>query len=243
MRSFHNRFHAGQVLARRLIQYRGLDNLLVLALPRGGVPVGFEVARRLLAPLDLYLVRKLGMPGYWELAMGALAMGGVRVVNQEVVDAFQIPASIIDGVAEIEQVELDRQQRVLRGSRPLPTIADHKVILVDDGLATGSTMRAAVRSVRQYGPERIIVAVPVGVAEACAELHKEADDVICARTPHDFVSVSSHYRDFTAPSDNLVQRLLQEAACGKSNNLAIPGSEMPFPTTNQWEAHHGDISC
>ena len=118
MRSFHNRFHAGQVLARRLIQYRGLDNLLVLALPRGGVPVGFEVARRLLAPLDLYLVRKLGMPGYWELAMGALAMGGVRVLNQEVVDAFQIPASIIDGVAEIEQVELDRQQRVLRGDRP-----------------------------------------------------------------------------------------------------------------------------
>jgi putative phosphoribosyl transferase len=205
---FRDRAEAGELLAAKLTAYRDRDDVVVLALPRGGVPVAREVARALGVPFDVYVVRKLGVPGHEELAMGAIASGGVRQVNRDVVDALGIPASVIDAVAAREQVELERREQEYRGDRGPLALTNKTVILVDDGLATGSTMRAAVMAVRQQQPARVIVAVPVGAASTCADLATEADDVVCVRTPDPFVAVGLWYRDFTPTTDHEVRTLL-----------------------------------
>jgi predicted phosphoribosyltransferase len=212
MMRFRDRFEAGRVLAEHLRKYANRPDVLVLALPRGGVPVAYEVARALNAPLDVFLVRKLGVPGHEELAMGALASGGVRVLNDEVVNVLRIPEEVIDEVAAEEQQELERRERAYRGDRPPPDVRGRIVILVDDGLATGSTMRAAVAALRQQGPARIVVAVPVGAAETCAELQYEADEAVCAQAPEPFYAVGLWYEDFAQTSDEEVHDLLQRAA-------------------------------
>src|SRR5262245_29108103 len=183
---FYDRREAGQRLAEKLARYAGWPDLLVLALPRGGVPVAFEVARALGAPLDVFLVRKLGVPGREELAMGAIASGGVRVLNDDVVRGLGIPDEVIDMVAAEELQELERRERAYRDGRPAPDVRGRTVILVDDGLATGSTMRAAVAALHQRGPARVVVAVPVGSPETCAEFAAVADETVCARTPEPF---------------------------------------------------------
>ena len=180
----------------------------MLALPRGGVPVGYEVARSLRVAFDVFVVRKLGLPGHEELAMGAIASGGVRLVNHDVVDSLGVPQNVIDQVAKREHVELERRERLYRGTRPLIPLTNMTVVLVDDGLATGSTMRAAVIAVRQQQPARLIVAVPVGASSTCQELADEADEVICLRSPDPFVAVGLWYRDFTPTSDDEVRTLL-----------------------------------
>jgi predicted phosphoribosyltransferase len=212
MMRFRDRFDAGRVLAEHLRRYANRPDVLVLALPRGGVPVGFEVARALNASLDVFLVRKLGVPGHEELAMGAIASGGVRVLNDEVVRVLRIPEEVIDEVAAEEQRELGRREREYRGDRPPPDVRGRVVTLVDDGLATGSTMRAAVAALRQRGPARIVVAVPVGAAETCAELQDEADEVVCAQAPEPFYAVGLWYEDFAQTTDEEVHDLLQRAA-------------------------------
>ena len=205
---FRDRVEAGELLAQRLAHYRDRDDVVVLALPRGGVPVAHEVARALGVPLDVYVVRKLGVPGHEELAMGAIASGGVRLVNEDVVNALGIPATVIDAVARDEQIELERREQLYRGHRPPIGLTNKAVILVDDGLATGSTMRAAVMAARRQHPARVIVAVPVSAPSTCADLAREADEVVCVRTPDPFVAVGMWYRDFTPTSDEEVRRLL-----------------------------------
>ena len=205
---FRDRVEAGELLAAKLSQYRDQDDVVVLALPRGGVPVASEVARVLGVPFDVYVVRKLGVPGHEELAMGAIATGGVRQVNREVVDALGIPGNVINAVAERELLELERREQAYRGNRAPTPLTNKTVILVDDGLATGSTMRAAVMAARQQHPARVIVAVPVGAASTCADLATEADSVVCVRTPDPFVAVGLWYRDFTPTSDHEVRALL-----------------------------------
>jgi len=205
---FRDRVEAGEFLAERLAEYRDRDDVVVLALPRGGVPVAREVSRALGVPFDVYVVRKLGVPGHEELAMGAIATGGVRQVNRDVVDALGIPPNVIDAVAAHEQRELERREREYRGNRGPLSLTNRTVILVDDGLATGSTMRAAVIAVRQQQPARVIVAVPVGAASTCADLATEADDVVCVRMPDPFVAVGLWYRDFTPTTDLEVRTLL-----------------------------------
>jgi putative phosphoribosyl transferase len=206
---FRDRFHAGRRLAAALAPYAGRPNLLVLALPRGGVPVGYQVARALNAPLDIMLVRKLGVPGHEELAMGAIASGGVRVLSDEIVSAFGIPNRVIDAVAAEEAEELARRERAYRDGRPPPEIKGRAVILVDDGLATGSTMRAAAAALRAQHPERLIVAVPVAPPETCASLRSEVDDVVCALVPEPFFAVGNWYDDFSQTSDAEVRELLR----------------------------------
>jgi putative phosphoribosyl transferase len=213
---FRDRTEAGQLLARHLEEYAGREDALVLALPRGGVPVGFEIARRLGIPLDVFLVRKLGVPWHPELAMGAIASGGVRVLNEDVVEAYGIPSHIIDAVTELESLELDRRAREYRGDRPFPKLDGRVVILVDDGLATGSTMRAAVRAVRGQRPAEIVIAVPVAAPETCEELRAEADRVECLRTPQPFSAVGLWYQDFGQTTDEEVRALLAEAAAEHS---------------------------
>jgi putative phosphoribosyl transferase len=208
---FRDRIEAGEALAEGLSAYRDRADVVVLALPRGGVPVAREVARALGVPFDVFVVRKLGVPGHEELAMGAIATGGVRQLNTDVIDALGIPATVIDEVAAREQIELDRRERDYRGRRPPRPLLNQTVILVDDGLATGSTMRAAVIAVRQQQPARVIVAVPVGAPSTCAELSSEADQVVCVRTPDPFVAVGLWYRDFTPTTDGEVRALLEEA--------------------------------
>lgn len=208
---FRDRIEAGEALGASLSAYRDRDDVVVLALPRGGVPVAREVARALGVPFDVFVVRKLGVPGHEELAMGAIATGGVRQLNRDVVDALGIPANVIDEVAAREQIELDRRERDYRGSRPPRSLVGKSVILVDDGLATGSTMRAAAIAVRQQQPARIIVAVPVGAPSTCAELATVADHVVCVRTPNPFVAVGLWYRDFTPTTDDDVRRLLEQS--------------------------------
>jgi predicted phosphoribosyltransferase len=205
---FSSRAEAGVLLAGRFADLANRHDVIVLGLPRGGVPVGYEVARSLHVPLDVFVVRKLGVPGHEELAMGALASGGVRLLNREVVEALGIPDHVIDRVARREQVELDRRERLYRGTRLAATLTNKTVILVDDGLATGSTMRAAVMAIRQQAPARIIVAVPVGAASTCADLGDVADAVVCLRSPEPFVAVGLWYRDFTPTSDAEVRELL-----------------------------------
>ena len=206
--AFRDRVEAGQLLAEHLTAYAGRDDVAVLALPRGGVPVAHEIARVLQVPFDVFVVRKLGVPGHEELAMGAIASGGARVINHDVVNALGIPMHLIDAVAQTEQVELDRRERLYRGTRSPVHLVNRTVILVDDGLATGSTMRAAVMAARQQEPARVVVAVPVGAAATCADLSREADDVVCLRTPEPFVAVGLWYRDFTPTSDDEVRALL-----------------------------------
>lgn len=205
---YADRRAAGRELARQLQQYGGRDDVLVLALPRGGVPVAFEVAAALDAPLDVFLVRKLGTPGHRELAMGAIASGGVMVLNDDVVGTLGIGADQIEAVAEEERGELARREQAYRGGRPLPSLRDRIVILVDDGLATGSTMKAAVQAVRQQQPARVVVAVPVGAPETCRELGAVADEVTCARMPTPFSAVGQWYRDFSQTTDDEVRQLL-----------------------------------
>ena len=209
---FRNRAEAGRLLAAKLAAYAGRPDVLVLALPRGGVPVAYEVARALDAPLDVFLVRKMGVPGHEELAMGAIATGGVRVVNDSVVRALGLPDHVIESVAALEQRELERRERDYRGGRPAPDVRGRTVILVDDGLATGSTMRAAIAALRQRGAARIVVAVPVGAPDTCAEFQDEADEAVCARTPEPFYAVGMWYDDFSQTSDEEVRDLLRGAA-------------------------------
>jgi predicted phosphoribosyltransferase len=208
---FRDRSEAGQALARHLAEYADREDVLVLALPRGGVPVGYEVARALHAPLDVFLVRKLGVPGHEELAMGAIASGGVRVLNEALVEYLGIPDRVIDEVAADEQAELERRLHSYRGGQPPLDVRGRVVILVDDGLATGSTMRAAVKALRRQNPERIIVAVPVGARDTCAGLREEADDVVCVQTPDLLKAVGIWYADFSQTSDEEVRTLLARA--------------------------------
>ncbi len=209
---FRDRAEAGQVLAAQLQAYANRPEVLVLALPRGGVPVAFEVAKALHAPLDVFLVRKLGLPGHEELAMGAIASGGVRVLNDDVVRVLQVPEDVIDAVASAEQQELERREQIYRGERPAPDVRGQTVILVDDGLATGSTMRAAVAALRRLGPSQIVVAVPIAAAQTCEELRAEVDNIVCARTPDPFYAVGLWYEDFAQTTDEEVHELLQRAA-------------------------------
>jgi len=208
---FRDRAEAGRRLAAELSAYAHRPDVRVLALPRGGVPVGFEVARALRAPLDVFLVRKLGVPGHEELAMGAIASGGIVVLNEDVVEQFGVSAAEIEMVAEAERRELARRERRYRGDRPRPELAGTSVILVDDGLATGATMRAAVTALKQEGPEHVVVAVPVAAPETCDALRDEVDDVVCAVTPEPFHAVGLWYADFSQTTDEEVHDLLERA--------------------------------
>ena len=207
-RAFEDRREAGRALAARLRSYAGRSDVVVLALPRGGVPVAFPVAEALDAPLDLFLVRKLGTPGHRELAMGAIASGGVRVVNDEVVRWYGISPAAIDEVAREEEQELRRREAAYREGQDAVALTGQVVILIDDGLATGSTMTAAVQAVRQFAPARVIVAVPVGARDTCAALAAIADEVVCVRTPEPFSAVGQWYSDFNQTSDDEVRQLL-----------------------------------
>jgi len=208
---FQNRRDAGMQLAAKLTAYADDPMVMVLGLPRGGVPVAYEVARALHAPLDVFVVRKLGVPGHRELAMGAIASGGVRVLNTDVIQALGIAPMTIEAVAAAELRELERQQRLYRGNTPFPSLDGYIVIVVDDGLATGSTMLAAVRALRQMNPARIVVAVPVGAGETCQRLQAKADDVVCLLTPPLFQAVSLWYAEFSQTSDDEVRTLLEAA--------------------------------
>lgn len=218
--AFSDRREAGRELAAQLQQYARRDDVIVLALPRGGVPVAFEVARALGAALDVFLVRKLGTPGHRELAMGAIASGGVRVINDDVVRYLGIPQAAIDAAAREEQAELERREAAYRHGRSLPSLENRVVILVDDGLATGSTMRAAVQAVKQQRPARVIVAVPVGARETCHDLGVLADEVLCARMPFPFSAVGQWYRNFDQTSDDEVRALLDEHARARERHPA-----------------------
>jgi putative phosphoribosyl transferase len=209
---FLNRRDAGLQLAPKLGAYAGDSSVLVLGLPRGGVPVAYEVARALHAPLDVFVVRKLGVPGHRELAMGAIASGGLRVLNLDVVKTFEISPAALESVAEKESLEMERQQRTYRGNAPPPGLSGRTIIVVDDGLATGSTMRAAIGALRQSNPARIIVAVPVAASETIRRLQEEADSVVCLSAPPDFHAVSAWYQDFSQTSDEEVHNLLKSAS-------------------------------
>lgn len=209
--AFADRRDAGRVLASHLAQYAARDDVIVLALPRGGVPVAYEVASALAVPMDVFLVRKLGTPGHRELAMGAIASGGVRVLNQDVVQWYGISDAAIERVAREEQDELQRREREYRDNRPPPDLANRIVILVDDGLATGSTMRAAAQAVRAQGPTRVVVAVPVGARHTCEELSGVADEVICATMPEPFSAVGQWYLNFEQTEDAEVRELLRQS--------------------------------
>ena len=220
-RRFRDRADAGRVLAGLLAGYRGRTDVVVLALPRGGVPVAAEVAAGLRAPLDVLVVRKLGVPGHEELAMGAIAEGGVRVLYDRVVSTLGIDAAGIDRVTAQEEAELARRAAAYRGERALGQVAGKVVVVVDDGLATGSTMRAAVASLRTLGPARIVVAVPVGASPTCEDLGREADEVVCARTPAGFGAVGQWYDDFTPPADADIRRLLGNGATRTARPLGL----------------------
>jgi len=209
---FANRTEAGELLATKLAAYANRPDVLVLALPRGGVPVAFAVAKALHAPLDVFLVRKLGVPGHEELAMGAIATSGVRVLNDEVVQYLRIPDEVLNAVAARELQEIRRRERLYRDDRPAPEVYGRTVILVDDGLATGSTMRAVVAALRQQQPARIIVAVPIAALETCEELRAEVDEIVCAVTPEPFYAVGLWYKDFSQTTDREVRELLARAA-------------------------------
>lgn len=208
---FKDRADAGRRLCSRLSQFAGRDGVLVLALPRGGVPVGFEVARTLMSPLDVLVVRKLGVPGQEELAMGAIASGGIRVINSDIVHALDISVQQVEERVAHEQQELQRREHLYRGNRRAPDIHGHTVILVDDGVATGATMRVAISAVRQQNPESLIVAVPVASNSVCQQLDKEADSTVYLYTPVDFYAVGQWYQSFTQTSDEEVRELLDRA--------------------------------
>ena len=207
-RAFANRTEAGRLLAEKLEKYANRNDVVVLGLPRGGVPVAYEVAKRLNAPLDVFIVRKLGVPGFEELAAGAIASGGVRVLNEDVVRASEA----IEAVTAKETAELQRREQIYREGRPAPELRDRIVILVDDGLATGATMRAAVKAMRQRGATKIVVAVPVGPPDTCQELAQAADEIISLSTPPFFQAVGQYYEDFSQTADDDVRELLTRAA-------------------------------
>jgi predicted phosphoribosyltransferase len=208
---FRDRREAGRLLAEKLSTYAGNPGVVVLGLPRGGVPVAFEVARALAAPLDVFLVRKLGVPGHEELAMGAVASGGVVVLNDDVIARLGIAPEEIDAVAAKETAELARREQLYRSGRTSPEFSGRTVILVDDGLATGATMRAAITALRQSGPARIIVAVPTAAPDICEEFKKQADEIVCYMTPAPFLAVGRWYEDFGQTTDNEVCALLAQA--------------------------------
>lgn len=207
---FYDRAEAGRKLADTLTEYASQPDM-VLALPRGGVPVAFEVARMLHVPLDVLIVRKLGVPGHEELAMGAIASGGARVLNERVVNELSIPEEAISRVAARELEEIERREQLYRGDRKTPQFRDQKIVLVDDGLATGSTMRAAIQAVRQQQPAKIVVAVPVGACDTCAEFQQEADHVLCLHAPQQFYAVGAWYENFSQTTDQEVCDLLAKA--------------------------------
>lgn len=208
---YRDRTDAGKKLAARLSKFKDRNDVVVLALPRGGVPVAYEVAQALNAPLDIFLVRKLGVPGHEELAMGAIATGGVRVLNQDVVDYLKIPPQVIDAVAAREMKELKRREIKYRGDRPAPDVTGKTVILIDDGLATGSTVRAAAQALRQQEPAHSVVAVPVSAPQTCDEYQIGVDEIICASTPEPFRGVGQWYDDFSQTTDEEVHDLLERA--------------------------------
>ena len=214
-RPFADRAEAGRVLAELLATYTGQSDVIVLALPRGGVPVAFEVARALGTPLDVFLVRKLGAPGQEELAMGAIASGDIVVLNDDLVKALKISREVVEMEVASERQELARREAIYRGGRPPLDVRGKTVILVDDGLATGSTMRAAVAALRRQEPARIVVAVPIGAPTTCAELKRIADECICAVTPDHFRAVGLWYDDFEQTDDDEVCSLLARAAQGE----------------------------
>ncbi len=218
---FLNRQDAGRQIAARLDQYANRSDVLVLALPRGGVPVAAEVAGRLHAPLDVFLVRKLGVPGHAELAMGAIAAGGVEVLSNDLIEDLGIPASLVQQVAVRERLELDRRDRVFRGNRPPLSIDGRTVIVVDDGLATGSTMEAAIIALRRLKPAEIVVAVPVGAGETCDRLRRLSDRLVCLSTPSPFAAVGQWYDDFSEASDDDVRRLLGVSATPTASAKAM----------------------
>jgi len=208
---FTDRRDAGRVLARKLSAYAGHTDVIVLALPRGGVPVGYEVALALHTPLDIFIVRKLGLPGREELAIGAIASGGIRVLNNDIIRVLNVPEEVINIVARNELQELQRRERDYRGERPAPEVRDRKVILIDDGLATGASMRAAVTGVRAQHPARIIIAVPAASPEMCDAFEFEVDEMVCGMTPEPFYGLSRWYEDFSQTTDEEVRMFLKEA--------------------------------
>src|SRR4029077_21249278 len=212
--AFPNRAEAGRVLGTKLSKYAGGEDVIVLGLPRGGVPVAYEVARALRVPLDVFIVRKLGVPGFEELAVGAIASGGVRVLNEEVANALPNRDEIIEAVTAKEIAELERREHEYRDGRPAPELHGKTVILIDDGLATGATMRAAVKALRQRGAAKIVVAVPVGPPDTCHEIEEQADETICLNTPEFFQAVGQYYEDFSQTTDEDVRELLTSAAQG-----------------------------
>src|SRR5437879_5084701 len=209
---FRDRRDAGRLLAEKLAAYANQPDVVVLGLPRGGVPVAYEVALRLGAPLDVFVVRKLGVPGHEELAMGAIASGGVRVLNEELVRSLGIDGGMMDQVAAREEAELRRREALYRHGRPPVDVRGKTVILIDDGLATGATMRAAAEALRMLGPKRIVVAVPVAARETCEEFRGHVDEIICAITPEPFYAVGLWYEDFSQTTDEEVRELLERAA-------------------------------
>lgn len=221
-RRFADRYEAGRLLAEALAEYAGRSDVLVVALPRGGVPVGYEVARVLGAPLDVMQVRKLGVPGHEELAMGAIASGGVRIVSENVVEALGIPDRVIATVAAAEAQELERRERIYREGRHFPDVRGRTVILVDDGLATGSTMRAAAAALRSLGADRLVAAVPVAPRESCEAMRQVVDEVVCARMPEQFLAVGEWYEDFSQTSDEEVSALLRRADAEEKNASGRP---------------------
>lgn len=218
LQRFRNRTQAGKLLAAQLTEYANRADVLVLGLPRGGVPVAYEVAKELDAPLDVCLVRKLGVPGHKELAMGAIATGGVRVINENVVDWLRISPETINQVAAIEMRELDRRSHTYRGNSPLLKVKNHTIILVDDGIATGATIRAAIATLKKQQPGKLVVAVPVAAASTCEELQAEVDQVVCVMMPEDLCAIGIWYEDFQQTTDAEVCELLTRQKLLVANN-------------------------
>lgn len=219
---FKDRLEAGTLLAQRLAAYAGRDDVLILALPRGGVPVGFAISQALNLPFDIILVRKLGVPGHEEYAMGAIASAGVAILHRDVINSLGITMAAVEQVKRRETAELERRERLYRASRPAPSLQDRTVILVDDGLATGATMQAALQAARVGKPARLIVAIPVAPPETCRSLRNLADDIVCLKSPEFFQAVGQWYEHFEQTGDEEVIELLDKADRTQSRRAARP---------------------